>query len=173
MIPSRLRVIAWIAVLAPLPYGVSRLLWAAGIPVGIREESLENMLHLPGWNSLAVLGLAALAEGTALYTHALILAGRRPVRGWLAVVPLIAALAVMWGINLWSVQYILDGFALPPESGQDLPAWSFWGQTAVFWIWGSALAVATAAYLLVEVFPYRHIMSAWLERQPRRTRSTR
>jgi hypothetical protein len=29
--------ITWVAILAPLPYGLSRLLWAAGVPFGISE----------------------------------------------------------------------------------------------------------------------------------------
>ena len=53
--------VTWVAVLAPLPYTVSRVLWAAGVPAGIDPELLRDF-HSPGWGSLYILGLAALAE---------------------------------------------------------------------------------------------------------------
>ena len=57
--------VTWVALLAPLPYSVSRVLWAAGVPVGIDPELLREF-HSPGWGSLYILALAALAAAPAL-----------------------------------------------------------------------------------------------------------
>jgi hypothetical protein len=151
-----IRSITAVAILAPLPYSLSRLVWAAGIPLGIDEELLRSF-DSPGLGSLYIVLLAVLAEGTAWYTHALVasrrrtvparipLAGGRTVRPALVVVPLLAPLAILAGFNLWSLGPIVDGFTIP--AGNDgLPGWSFWGQVATFWVWGVSLAVATAAY---------------------------
>jgi hypothetical protein len=109
----------WAAILTPIPYGVSRILWAVGIPLGIDGEDLREEFQTPG--------------------------GRR-VRRWLVIVPLLAPIFILASFNHWSLQYVVDGFAMPPEVAEDMPGWSFWGQVGVFWIWGVALAVATAAY---------------------------
>jgi len=56
--------VTWVAILAPLPYSLSRLLWAAGVPFGISPEGLRE-LDSPGWGSLPILLLALLSEATA------------------------------------------------------------------------------------------------------------
>ncbi len=98
-----------------------------------------------------------LAEGTALFTHVFVasrrstmpervlLLGGRPVRPALVVGPLLAPIAILAGFNLWSLGPITDGFTIPPAN-RGLPGWSFWGQVASFWIWGTALTIATANY---------------------------
>ncbi len=152
------RWITWIAVLVPIPYGISRLLWAVGIPFGIDGEALGEDFHAPGWGSLYILLLVLLTEGTALYTHAFLLARASRVPGWipllagrrvrsrLVIAPLLAPIVVLASFNHWSLEYISDGFAMPPEVAEDMPPWSFWGQVAVFWVWGLSLPVATFAY---------------------------
>jgi hypothetical protein len=159
----RPRWLAWIttlAVIAPAPYAISRLLWAAGIPIGIDSRMLHEDFQSPGWGSLQILLLAALCEVTALYTAVFIrdppervparvpLLGGRSVRPRLAALPLLAPIVVLAGFNAWGVGLMLDGFAIPAENA-GVPGWSFWGQVAIFLVWGVALTVATFAYLVV------------------------
>ena len=146
----------WVAIVAPLPYSVSRLLWAFGIPLGI-DEALLRDFDSPGLGSLYILGLALLPEATAVFVHAFVLMrparvprrapvlGGRPVRPAMVVGPLLAPIVILAGFNLWSLGPIVDGFVIP-SSNAGLPGWSFWGQLATFWVWGVSLAVATGAY---------------------------
>ena len=148
--------ITWTAIVAPLPYSLSRLVWALGIPLGI-DEALLRDFDSPGIGSLYILLLALLPEATAYYVHAFLLtratrvpgwvpvAGGRPITPSLVVAPLLAPIAILAAFNLWSLGPILDGFVIP-SSNAGLAGWAFWGQVATFWIWGVALTVATAAY---------------------------
>jgi hypothetical protein len=158
--PSSLEeAIAWVAVLAPLPYSLWRLLWALGIPLGIEPEGLHGFLDSPGLGSLGLLGFVVLCEGTAAFTYLFVLARRRtipdrvPLLGgrrmprWLVVLPLLAPIGILATFNHWSLQYIFDGFTMPGEVAEGIPAWSFWTQVAIFWIWGVSLTLATAAYI--------------------------
>ena len=151
-----MRLVIWTAIVAPVPYSLSRLLWAFGIPLGI-DEALLRDFDSPGLGSLYILALALLPEATAMFTHTFVLTraarvpdrvpgvGGRPVRPGLIVAPLLAPIFILGGFNLWSLGPILDGFVIP-ASNDGLPGWSFWGQVASFWIWGVSLTVATAAY---------------------------
>jgi hypothetical protein len=150
------RWVTWTAILAPLPYSLSRLVWALGVPFGIEEELLRD-LDSPGLGSLYILALALLPELTALYTHAFLakrrravpdrvpILGGRAVRPPIVVLPLLAPIAILAGFNFWSVGPILDGFAIPAANG-GVPGWSFWGQVASFWLWAVSLTIATGAY---------------------------
>jgi hypothetical protein len=150
--------IAWIAVLAPLPYSLWRLIWAVGIPLGIEPEGLHDFLQSPGWGSLGLLGMALLTEGTGVFTYLFVLSRRRTVpdwlpllRGrrmppWLVVALLLAPIGLLAAFNHFSLGYALDGFAMPPEVDEGFPDWSFWTQAAIFWVWGVSLTVATAIY---------------------------
>jgi hypothetical protein len=150
-------VVTWVAVIAPVPYGLSRATWAAGIPFGIEEELLRDF-QSPGWGSLYILLLAGLSEGTALFTHAFLvrgrrafpawvpLLGRRAARRWAVAGPLLVPIAILAWFNVWSLGPIGDGFTIP-EGNAGLPGWSFWGQVATFWIWGISLATATVVYV--------------------------
>lgn len=154
--PRWVRWVTWVAILAPLPYSLSRVVWALGIPFGIDAELLRDFKS-PGIGSLYILALALLPDATAAYTHTFLasrrptvperapLIGGRPGRPALVVAPLLAPIAILGGFNLWSLGPIGDGFTIPAEN-DGLPGWSFWGQVASFWIWGVALTIATAAY---------------------------
>jgi hypothetical protein len=154
--PRWVRRVTWVAVLAPLPYSLSRLVWAAGVPFGIDERLLREF-HSPGWGSLYILCLALLPEATALFTHTFVAthrrtvpriiprAGGRAVRPALVVWVLAIPIAILAGFNLWSLGPITSGFSIP-DANAGLPGWSFWGQVATFWIWGVSLPIAAAAY---------------------------
>ena len=153
-----MKTITWVAVLAPLPYSLWRLLWAMGIPLGIEPEGLHDFLDSPGLGSLGLLGFVVLCEGTAAFTYLFVLAQRRtvpdriPLLGgrrmppWLVVPPLLAPIGILATFNHWSLQYMFDGFTMPGEVAEGIPAWSFWTQVVIFWIWGASLTIATAAY---------------------------
>ena len=119
-----MRLVIWTAILAPVPYSLSRLLWALGIPLGI-DEALLRDFDSPGLGSLYILALALLPEATAMFTHTFVLTraarvpdrvpgvGGRPVRPGLIVAPLLAPIVILGGFNLWSLGPILDGFVIP------------------------------------------------------------
>ena len=150
--------VTWIAVLAPLPYSLSRLFWAVGIPLGIEEDLLREF-HSPGWGSLYILCLALLPEATALFAHTFMvprrptvpdgvpLFGGRRVRPALVVTVLLVPIVILTGFNAWTLGPIADGFVIP-DTNHGLPGWSFWGQVATFWLWGVSLTIATTAYWL-------------------------
>ncbi len=145
--------ITWVAVLAPLPYSLQRLIWAAGIPLGIHPDGLHDFLQSPGLGSLGLLGMVLLCEGTAAFTYLFLLAERRTlggmrVRPWLVIPPLLAPVGILATFNHWSLQYIFSGFTMPGEVAEGIPGWSFWSQVVIFWVWGVSLTLAIAAYVI-------------------------
>jgi hypothetical protein len=137
-----------VAVLAPLPYSLWRLIWAVGIPLGIHPDGLHDFIQSPGWGSLGLLGLVLLSEGTAVYTYVFVLSGRRTLPGrlrrwtvppWLIVLPLLAPIGILTTFNHWSLQYVFDGFSVPPEVAEGFSWASFWLQVLIFWVWGVSL----------------------------------
>jgi hypothetical protein len=153
--------VTWIAILAPLPYSVSRLLWAAGISAGLEDQQAAQ-LDTPGWASLYLLLLALLTEGTGIFVHAFVLhrrswlprwipfAGGRRVNRLLVVAPLLVPIAILAFATIHTAPWFIGGFELPDTStGLDQPWWPNWGvwmPALVFAVWGPALAAATFAY---------------------------
>ena len=154
--PPWLRWVTVAAIVAPAPYSLSRLIWALGIPLGI-DGALLREFDSPGIGSVYMLLLALLPELTALVTQTFILSRRKtvpqrvPLVGGLAASPalvvpaLLPPIVILTGFNAWSLGPILDGFVIP-AGNEGLPGWSFWGQIAVFWVWGTSLTIATAGY---------------------------
>jgi hypothetical protein len=148
--------VTWIAILAPLPYTLSRLAWSVGVPVGISTEGLRE-LGIPGWGSLAVLGLALLTEATAVFVHAFVLRRARAVPGWVplaggrpvtpgtVVAVLLAPVAILAYSNVMSVA-ALAGVLDLAETGAHGDGWGVWGTGVVFAVWGAALTAATVGY---------------------------
>jgi hypothetical protein len=158
--PRWVRWVTHAAVLPPLPSGLWRIAMAVGIPVGFSEEQLSRG-HVPGWGSVYLVALSAVAEGLALLALGFIrpwgvvfprwmpLLGGRRVPPAAAIVPASAAAAVL---TLGTVLLALDdrGFNSEPEPG--FPA----GTSAVVMAacyapllaWGPLLAAATAGYCL-------------------------
>ncbi|MEV6606164.1 hypothetical protein [Kutzneria sp. NPDC051319] len=144
------RLATWIAVIAPLPYAVSRWSWALGIPLGVSDDFLRWMRESGADIGGAV--LATMAVGGSLLTLGLVqrwgevfprwilgLAGRR-VPPMLAVVPALAAAVLLasGGITMVHVSAAEIGTG-DGGLGQFFPAFT-WP------VWGAALAVATVAY---------------------------
>jgi len=150
--------VTWIAILVPLPYSLSRVLWAAGIPVGISSGGLRD-LDSPGWGSLPIVGLALLAEAMAIFVHAFVLSrartvpawfpvGRgRPVRPWMVIAVLMLPIAILAYANATTAAWLLG--LVDIHQGVSGGGWGVWMTAVVFGVWGPALTAATLAY-------YRH-----------------
>ena len=142
-------VVVWIAILAPLPYSLSRLLWAAGVPIGISEQGLDD-LGSPGWGSLVLVALAVLTEATALIVHHFVwrrertLRGR-PVRPRLVVASLLAPVVILTYANAITAAGVLGVFDAA-ESGLHGDDWGVPMTGILFWIWGLALTATTIVY---------------------------
>lgn len=150
-----LRIGRWavaVAVLVPLSYAVTRLAWAVGLPLGVRDEFLVEL----GDAKWAGFGLAAFAVVGCLLTLGLVqrwgevfwswvpVVGGRPVPVGMAVGPalFVAAIVTSAGMGFWGA--IFSGhLADLPGYEQD---WAAWAPELLWLAWGFALAVATLAY---------------------------
>jgi len=148
------RIAVYVAMVAPVFYAVTRYAWALGIPLGMSEEYLRLGQERGIWTSGlflanfglvgAVLMLGLVQRWGEVFPRWMIgLAGRRvPIA--LAVVPasIVSVLLMVGGIT------ILSGYAQMADeavaSGQDM--WIAVSPTALFPVWGAALAVATLGY---------------------------
>jgi hypothetical protein len=141
-----------VAVLAPVSYAVTRIAWAVGIPLGVREEFLVEL----GEGKWAGLGLGLFATVGALLTLGLVqrwgrvfwswlpVIGDRAVPVALAVVPglFVALVVTSGGLSFWRM--LLAGHLSDlPGADQD---WAAWAPELLWPAWGVALAVATLAY---------------------------
>jgi hypothetical protein len=160
VMPSRwMRRITWVAIVAPLPYSVSRVLWAMGIPLGIDADVLHDELHAPGLGSVFILLLGVAAELTAWWTRAFLLERPeayprwlpmlrgRPVRPVVAAAPLALPIAILATVDAMSAPWIVNGFERDADSSSNVADWAVSVAAVEFWIWGVSLAVATAAYV--------------------------
>ncbi|WP_245987866.1 hypothetical protein [Cohnella lupini] len=152
--------VTYIAVVTALPYGLVRLIWAAGIPLGVSDPTGIETQTLT--ESLIVAVLGALPIGGAILTLGLIqrwgevfprwclfLSGKR-VPIWLAVVPatLTSAMTIFSGLKLWVD--LFQGGSVNLEN---------WGELGpgLFWLpWGISLGAATFAYYLRRRRSCRH-----------------
>ena len=148
------RIAVYVAMVAPVFYAVTRYAWALGIPLGMSEEYLRLGQERGIWTSGlflanfglvgAVLMLGLVQRWGEVFPRWMIgLAGRRvPIA--LAVVPasIVSVLLMVGGIT------ILSGYAQMADEavagGQDM--WIAVSPTALFPVWGAALAVATLGY---------------------------
>jgi hypothetical protein len=140
----------WLAVLATLPYDLTRLAWFLGWPLGLSEDLFVSLQDPP--ELLAVgLVLGLLSTGGAALTHGLVANWGERFPRWL---PVIAGRRVP--ILLAVVPASLVTVTLPPASimfaspavngGFDLADWGAW-LPSMFWIlWAAGLGGATWAY---------------------------
>ncbi|MFF5292664.1 hypothetical protein [Paractinoplanes globisporus] len=152
--PERQTLLRWgkvavaVALLAPLPYEITRLAWYFGYPLGITEDFLRMMQDTPGMLEIA-LGCAIASAIGGVLTHGLVSrwgetyprwiwfkAGKR-VPPMLAVVPasIVAITVIPAGLMMFWTMDTGDGWALYVPS--------------LLWIaWGVGLGAATVAYYL-------------------------
>jgi hypothetical protein len=76
-------VAGWVAAATPVPSGLWRLLLAAGVPAGMRRETIRALYDAPGWGSLYLLVLSLLLFGLALLTLGLVQPWGEVVPTWL------------------------------------------------------------------------------------------
>lgn len=140
------------AVAIPLSYTVTRLAWAVGIPLGVRDEFLVEL----GDTKWSGFGLAAFAFVGCLLTLGLTqrwgsvfwswvpVVGGRPVPVGMAVVPalFVAAIVASAGMSFWGAIFS-DHLVDLPGNEED---WAAWAPALLWPVWGIALAVAALAY---------------------------
>ncbi len=150
------RIAVYAAIVVPVLYALNRYAFALGIPLGISEEFLRQGQERGMWTMgafMASFGLvgAVLTLGLTqrwgeVFPRWMIgLAGRRvPIA--LAVVPasVVSVLLVVGGIAMWSgyAQMVAEAVAGGTENIDILAE----APTALFPVWGVALAVATLGY---------------------------
>jgi hypothetical protein len=155
------RIAVYVSLVVPVIYALTRYAWALGIPLGISEASLRSGQESGLWTSglfLATFGvvggvltLGLVQRWGEVFPRWMIgLAGRRvPIP--LAVVPasLVSVLLVVGGIAMVSamsrliVEAVAGGAMDMGTIGEII---FLIGPTALFPIWGVALAVATLGY---------------------------
>lgn len=149
--PSRgAKVAVGLALVAPVTYAFTRILWALGIPIGLSSDFFDEGAEMGAWNVGLVLALAGLAG--CLLTLGLVqrwgevvpkwagpLAGRRvPIT--LATIPAtIVSLALLAGGAGVIREGLLGGIGIVGE-------WATAGPTYLFPLWAIALAWATYLY---------------------------
>ncbi|MFE3453258.1 hypothetical protein ACFXJ8_30470 [Nonomuraea sp. NPDC059194] len=145
--------VTYAAALLALPYGISRLSWAVGIPLGVQPETISGGNASGGWVVEAVLG--GLCVVGAILTLGLVqrwgevfprwiplLRGRR-VPIWLAVVPgLCAATMLIQSGSRLFLWWAKGDIVLTADD------WGSFGPGLSWLPWGLALAAATYAYYL-------------------------
>jgi hypothetical protein len=137
-----------VAVLANLPYELTRVAWYFGWPLGITDEFHRMMADTPGMLEMG-LGLAAMGLAGGLLTHGLVhrwgevyprwiwfKAGRR-VPPLLAIIPASVVAVVLIPAGVMNAQLRLDG-----------DNWAINAPGILWTVWGAALGTATYAYYL-------------------------
>jgi hypothetical protein len=152
---TALRVGRWgvaVAVAIPLGYAATRVAWAFGVPLGVRDEFLVEL----GDAKFAGLGLGLFAVVGVLLTLGLVQRwgevfwhwvpriGGRPVPVSLAVVPalFVAAAIASAGLGFCRVLVVGELDSLPGEPED----WAAWAPELLWPVWGVALGVAAFAY---------------------------
>ena len=147
---------AWTAFIAPMPYGITRLLWAVGIPVGVSSEVVLSPAQRIGE---AVLGLLPIAGGVLALgliqrwgevwpRGSPVLSGRRVPIGVAAIPATLAAVVITTGGLSFARIVFMGELGLRQSDGS--PTVTGWGASmpGFLWpVWGVALGVAVAAYL--------------------------
>jgi hypothetical protein len=148
------------AMVIPALYSVTRIAWAAGLPLGISREFLEEGEETGLWRIGASLGILGLLG--ALLTWGLIrpwgevfprwfpIIGGRRVPPALAIVPASIVAVLVTSAGLMYVRLVLSG-RLGITEVLDLDLGENWATIApeLLWpLWGVALGAATYAYYL-------------------------
>ena len=149
--------VTWVAFVMPLPYGMTRLAWALGIPLAIDQDVAANPLT----TRIGEAGLRTLAIGGGILTLGLIrpwggiwprwipsLAGRRiPVAVPSLLGGLVAIVVTVGGFSFVRLVLInAMGLAPEPAAPPTTTGWATWAPGWLWPFWGIALGMATTAY---------------------------
>ncbi|MFG1925322.1 NYN domain-containing protein [Cryptosporangium sp. NPDC048952] len=161
-VPSRQKLLRWgrwavvVAVLATLPYEVTRLAWYFGYPLGIPDDFLRMMQDTPGMLDMG-LGCAVASVLGGVLTHGLVSTWGEVYPRWIwfkAGKPVPLALAVV-PASVVSVTLIPAGLMAlwTPELRE---SWALWVPSLFWVVWGAALGAATVTYYLRRRGACRH-----------------
>lgn len=152
--PSRETLLRWgrravaVALVAPLPYEVTRVAWFLGVPLGIDRDFLEMMQSTPGMLGIG-LGCAVASVLGGVLTHGLVSRWGEVFPRWVpfrAGTPVPPALAVV-PASVVSVVLIPAGLMMlwnPAIEG----GWALRLPSVAWVVWGVALGAATVTYHL-------------------------
>lgn len=154
--------ITYFAVLAPIPYAISRYAWALGIGLGIDQKILQNFSsinpihHIIEWvfGSLCIAGglltLGLIQKWGEIFPSWFPFIGGQRVPILLAVIPAsCVAIAVTSAGMVFTFSFIAYEFRLLPFPDDNILLNNIWGSVGpmLFWIpWGVLLGLATIAY---------------------------
>ncbi|GAA1145514.1 hypothetical protein F4556_002936 [Kitasatospora gansuensis] len=152
---------AKLAALTTVPSGLWRLALGVGIPVGFSGATERQMTaHMPGWGTVYVIALSALAEALAFLSLGLVrpwgrvaprwlpLIGGRPIHPLVAVVPAglgalaVTALTFTAGLGGWYSPEAMGD----PEAPHGLAGLVMTLCYAPLLLWGPLLAAVTVDY---------------------------
>jgi hypothetical protein len=151
---------AYVAISVPLLYTASRWAWAAGLPIGVTDEFLEEGGYDTPGARFAEFVLGAMAAGGAALTLGLVrpwgerlpqrlpLLGGRRVPSALAIVPATTAAALLTAGGLAIIRGVIAMMLglTPREPVAAAANWGAWLPPLLWLVWGLALAAATVAY---------------------------
>lgn len=154
------RWMTYIAVLAPLPYALTRFAWALDIPLGVSAKFLDDFVKINPSSHITEWVFGSLCVGGGILTLGLIqkwgevfpkwfpFIGGKRVPVLFAVIPaLCIAIAVTAAGFIFTFAFIASIFV--PLPNDNLISGQAWGTIGpmLFWIpWGMALGLATIAY---------------------------
>ena len=136
---------AWISAVCCLPYLVLKVVWTAGVPVGITDRSV---LHSHGWAAANAL-MAAIELAGLLLVLALTRPWARRVPAWLLLFPVWVGTGLLFRVVVGTA--LMGLFARPSQaSGGSLGGFQPWVFVMVYASFagqGAALAIAFACYV--------------------------
>ncbi|MFD2795328.1 hypothetical protein ACFS27_17345 [Promicromonospora vindobonensis] len=140
-----LRRLAFVAVLAALPYLVLKLAWGLGSTIGANGDSFDGVtLASPGYGDTVVMGAASVFASVVMGAGVIPATTRQrvlhAVSGTLGVIGSLMLLPV-------SVAGVVLMVVAPPAADGELMAWIFYLVYGCFIVWGLTLAPLTALYL--------------------------
>jgi hypothetical protein len=146
--------LTYLAAFLPLPYAISRWAWALGIPLGITQESLDQLLQISFMERISLFMLGGVCIGGAVLTLGLTQRWGEIFPGW---IPFLAgkqvppALAII-PASLVSIAVIVAGrvlysWTLPTLPDEGITAVDGSSLPGLLWLpWGLALGAATLDY---------------------------
>jgi hypothetical protein len=146
----------YIAVIMPMPYGITRLAWALGMPMGLDQHLGGAPVH----ERIGEAALGLLAIGGGILTLGLVrpwgevwprwvvfLADRRvPVAVPTVAAGLAATVITIGGFALLRIGIMEELGILPEATPADFTGWGASAPGWLFPVWGVALGVATIGY---------------------------
>ena len=135
---------AWISAVCCLPYLVLKVVWTAGMPVGITDRAV---LHSHGWAAANAL-MAAIELAGLLLVLALTRPWARRVPAWLLFFPVWVGTGLLFRVVVGTA--LLGLFARPSQASGSLGGFQPWVFVMVYASFagqGAALAIAFACYV--------------------------